>query len=105
MYIGLDTLALWFLIGFGLWYWWRAKAINEVALAAARDACERIDVVLLDQSVYLRGLGFGRDDHGRLHIRRTFHFDFTATGESRYRGQIILLGMRTEQVSFQPHRF
>lgn len=105
MQIDLKTLTLLFLIGFGAWYWWRGLAIKEMALRTARSACERADVDLLDQSVCLSGLGLKRDEQGRLRLRRTFSFDFTATGEGRYKGQVVLLGQRTESVEFEPHRF
>ncbi|XOZ32927.1 DUF3301 domain-containing protein [Halomonadaceae bacterium KBTZ08] len=105
MQIGLKTLTLLFAIGFGAWYWWRALGTKELALQVARRACERADVDLLDQSVCLSGLGVQRDRQGRLRLRRTFSFDFTATGEGRYRGRLVLLGQRTESVAFEPHRF
>ena len=105
MQLNLMTLSIVFAIGFGAWYWWRALGTKELALQAARRACERADVDLLDQSVCLSGLGIKRDSEGRPRLRRTFSFDFTATGDGRYRGRIVLLGQRTESVHFEPHRF
>lgn len=105
MNLDLTTLTILFALGFGAWYWWRALGTKELALQAARRACEKADVDLLDQSVCLSGLGVQRDSQGRLRLRRTFSFDFTATGEGRYRGRIVLLGQRTESVAFEPHRF
>lgn len=105
MNIDLTTLSILFALGFGGWYWWRALGTKEVALQAARRACERADVDLLDQSVCLSGIGVQRDQQGQLRLRRTFSFDFTATGDGRYRGRITLLGQRAESVVFDPHRF
>ena len=105
MNLDLTTLTILFALGFGAWYWWRALGTKELALQAARRACEKADVDLLDQSVCLSGLGVQRDSQGRLRLRRTFSFDFTATGDGRYRGRIVLLGQRTESVAFEPHRF
>lgn len=105
MQLNLTTITLLFVAVFGAWYWWRALETKERALRAARQACEKADVDLLDQSVYLSGLGVGRDDRGRLRFRRTFTFDFTATGEGRYRGRIELLGQVPQAVEFEPHRF
>ena len=105
MNFDLKALALLFLLGWGAWYWWRGLAIKEMALQAARHACERADVDLLDQSVCLSAMGVRRDGQGRLRLQRTFRFDFTATGEGRYRGQVVLLGQRTQSVEFEPHRF
>lgn len=105
MQLDLMTLTLLFMAGFGGWYWWRALGTKELALRAARRACERADVDLLDQSVCLSGLGVQRDRRGRLRLRRTFSFDFTATGDGRYRGRIVLLGQVPQSVDFEPHRF
>jgi hypothetical protein len=105
MQLDLVTLTLLFVAAFGAWYWWRALETKERAVRAARAACEKADVFLLDQSVYLSGVGLERDDRGRLRFRRTFTFDFTATGEGRYRGWIVLLGQVPQSVEFEPHRF
>lgn len=105
MQLDLMTLSILLALGFGAWYWWRALGTKELALQAARRACERADVDLLDQSVCLSGVGVQRDRQGGLRLRRTFSFDFTATGDARYRGKIVLLGQRTESVDFEPHRF
>ncbi len=105
MELSLQTLTVAFLAVFGGWYWWRAMGTKEQAVRVARQACERADVMLLDQSVYLSGLGWQRDDHGRFRLRRTYGFDFTATGESRYRGRVVLVGQVLQSVEFEPHRF
>jgi len=105
MSLSLTTLILLFAAGFGAWYWWRALGTKERALSAARQACERADVLLLDQSVYLSGIGLQRDEHGRLKLRRRYTFEFTATGEGRYRGRIELVGQTPHSVEFEPHRF
>lgn len=103
MTIDLKTLTFLFLLGFAGWYCWLAMAVKEGAVQAAKRACEKADVLMLDQSVYLSGVGLERDPEGRLRIRRTFSFDFTATGERRYRGWVTLLGQRLKSVAFQPH--
>ncbi len=94
-----------FVAGFVVWYWWRSKAIKDYVLQAARDYCKAMDVMLLDDAVYLRGLWFKRDDRGSLRVWRRFLFDFTTTGEERYMGRIIMLGPRIIQRELEPHRF
>ncbi|MEQ5835746.1 DUF3301 domain-containing protein [Marinobacter halodurans] len=93
-----------FLFGFVAWYWWRAKAIKDQVLLAARQYCKTMDVALLDDAVYLRGLWFKRDPEGRIRVWRRFLFEFTATGEERYTGRAILLGSRIEHMQLDPHR-
>ncbi|MDX1633589.1 MAG: DUF3301 domain-containing protein [Marinobacter sp.] len=101
----LGTLFWIFLLGFAAWYWWRAKAIKDFVVSAAHQHCQRMDVMLLDDAVYLRGLWFKRDQDGHLRVWRRFLFDFTATGEERYLGRIIMLGRRIEHIELEPHRF
>lgn len=94
-----------FFVGFAVWYWWRAKAIKDFVLQAAGRYCKSMDVMLLDDAVYLRGLWFKRDDQGRLRVWRRFLFDFTSTGEERYTGRVIMLGNKILNMELEPHRF
>lgn len=101
----LGNLFWLFLAGFAAWYWWRAKAIKDFVLQAARRYCKTMDVDLLDDAVYLRGLWFKRDDQGRLRVWRRFLFDFTSTGEERYTGRVIMLGSKILNMELESHRF
>jgi len=103
--VTLGTLFWLFLAGFAAWYWWRAKAIKDFVLQAARRYCKTMDVELLDDAVYLRGLWFKRDDRGRLRVWRRFLFDFTSTGEERYTGRVIMLGSTILNKELDPQRF
>jgi len=103
--VTLGNLFWLFLAGFAAWYWWRAKAIKDFVLQAARRYCKTMDVELLDDAVYLRGLWFKRDDQGRLRVWRRFLFDFTSTGEERYTGRVIMLGSTILNMELEPHRF
>ncbi len=100
----LGTLFWLFVAGFAIWYWWRAKAIKDFVLQAARNYCKKMDVMLLDDTVYLRGLWFKRDETGRLRVWRRFLFEFTSTGEERYVGRVIMLGPRILHMELEPHR-
>lgn len=101
----LATLFWLFVAGFAIWYWWRAKAIKDFVLQAAHRYCKSMDVMLLDDAVYLRGLWFKRDQNGKLRVWRRFLFDFTTTGEERYTGRIIMLGQSIIHTELEPHRF
>lgn len=104
MYLDLETLTITLILATAAGYWWRSQSAKATALRAARRECEQWDVLLLDQSVYLCGLGLNRDGQGRLRLRRTFCFEFTATGENRYQGRVILLGPRAVRIEIPPHR-
>lgn len=87
-----------------VYYGWSAFKVKEVAYAAARRHCKEVDVQILDQSVYLRRVWFKRNERGALSLWRVFHFDFTATGDDRYQGRVIVLGSRVNMVQLEAHR-
>jgi len=101
----LGTLFWLFVSAFTIWYWWRAKAIKDSVLRAAHRYCKTMDVMLLDDAIYLRGIWCKRDDQGQFRVWRRFMFDFTSTGEERYGGRIIMLGPRILHMDLDPHRF
>lgn len=102
--LDLTELFWLFLAAFAGWYWWKARAVKEVALRTAKDHCRKMGVMLLDDAVFLRGFWFKRDADGRLRIWRRFLFEFATTGEHRYTGRVILLGWRVQSVQLDPHR-
>ncbi len=85
-------------------YFWSAQGIKEGAFRATKIYCEKMEVQLLDQSIALRGFWFKRDKQGKIRIWRSFQFEFTATGEERYRGLIVLLGREILSIQLEPHR-
>src|SRR5690606_21233405 len=86
------------LIALIAYYWHRALLAKEQAFAAAQRHCNTMQVQLLDQSVYLRRLWFKRDGRGSLCLWRAFYFEFTAMGDDRYLGRVIMLGSRVTEV-------
>lgn len=100
----LTELSWIFLFGFAAWYWWKARAVKEVALRAAKQHCRQMDVMLLDEAVFLRGLWLKRDPQGRIRVWRRFLFEFSTTGEHRYTGRVIMLGWTVESIQLDPHR-
>lgn len=103
MYDLLDV-AIFALFVIFLMLWWNAQGIKQRALQAIKAHCKTMDVQLLDDGVVLHGFWFKRDSRGSLHLWRSYDFEFTATGNERYRGQIVLLGRRVENIRLQPHR-
>lgn len=104
MYFELSHLAWLTLAVLAGVYAWRGHAAKETALRAVRRYCEAQQVQLLDDSMVVsrRWLGRGRD--GRLGWWRRFGFEFTATGDERYRGYADLLGARIAAIQLEPHR-
>lgn len=99
-----DIALLVTVLAIGGW-WWRGQEVRELALRKARAHCRDLGLQLLDDSVARRNLWVKRDDRGHWRIWRSFHFEFTATGEERYEGRVVTLGRRVESVQLPPHRF
>ncbi len=82
------------LFGAFAWYWWDGLQKRELAVQAARTACERAGVQFLDQSVALRKLSLRRDDNQRARFYREYAFEYSSAGDDRQPGRVYLLGAR-----------
>ena len=85
------------------WFWWDGLQKREIALAAARLACERAGVQFLDASVALRKLRLRRDDMQRARFHREFAFEYSIQGDDRQPGRVWLLGARVTDVTLLEH--
>ncbi len=104
MYIDLkDLFWLSLIVLFGL-HWWRGQRVKEIALRATRRHCDELDLQLLDESIGLRAIWLRRDAGGRLRWWRSYTFEFTSSGDDRYRGRVVTLGDRVESIQVAPHR-
>lgn len=88
----------------GLWYWFSAKTLQELAFHAVTQRCEQLQLQMLDQYVALQNIRFGRDALGHRQIIRTYGFEFSSTGNERYHGQIILAGQQVKTIQFEAYR-
>ncbi len=104
MAIELGDIAVILALATAAYWWWRAYAVKEMVLRIVRKHCQSMEVQLLDDSVVLRGVWFKRDADKQLRIRRSYEFEFTSTGDERYQGSAIVLGMRLESIHLEPHR-
>jgi hypothetical protein len=100
--LGWGLLALICLTAMAAWFWQDSLAARERANAAAVDACERLALQFLDGTVAFARLSFTRVPGGRLGLRRTYIFDYTANSIERRQGFVVLLGRRVESVGFAP---
>ena len=85
-------------------YLWHSDPFKARARELAARYCAELDLQLLDQSVVIRGIWPARDDDGRLRLRRTYQFEFASTGERRYQGVIVLLGLRAQSIRLETYR-
>lgn len=95
----MTPLLLALLAGLLVWYLNDGLKTRERVLHAARNACARLHVQFLDQSVAQARLGWGRDDRGRVRLLREYRFEFSLNGSDRYAGRITCLGQRVVALS------
>ena len=85
-------------------YFFSELHVREIALKAARQHSDELSVQLLDQSVGIHRVWLKRGGDNRLHIWRNYQFEFTSTGDERYKGHVITLGEQVETVQLQVHK-
>ena len=95
---GSSGLVLLVLLGLLLWFWQNSLSVREIAIRAARDACQQQHLQLLDGSIVLRSLKPERLANGHLSLRRIFLFSYSEDGLERKTGFVIMTGNHIEQV-------
>ncbi|MGD9842525.1 MAG: DUF3301 domain-containing protein [Steroidobacteraceae bacterium] len=84
-------------------FWQHSLGARERANRAAQDACTRMNLQFLDGTVAFARISLTRVA-GRLALRRTYVFDYSAASIERRQGFVILLGQRIESIGFEPDR-
>lgn len=74
------------------WFWLESVKVREIGIAAARRACDRDGLQLLDDTVAFSSLRLARNDCGQVTLRRVYDFEFSGSGDDRQRGSVVLLG-------------
>lgn len=87
----------------GAFFWSGLKA-REVALAAIHRKCREMDLQFLDQGVALSRLRICQDRNRRWGLNRLYVFEFSSTGDERYRGYVEVQSMRVQDIHLAPHR-
>ena len=99
-----GELLLLIVLGLGTWFWLDTLRAREAGVRAARAACEREGVQLLDETVAGRSVRPARDDNGRLVLWRAYDFDYSTSGYDRHRGSVVLCGGEVILVDVGAHR-
>lgn len=102
--VDLGNLFVFMLVIAAAAWWWRAHGIRERALALAKQHCVREGVELLDEAMALQRIRFERDGRGNRRLAREYAFEFTATGQERYAGKILMFGQHLGRVELAPFR-
>ncbi len=84
---------------------WQNAGFRDRAVGLARQHCEHMNVQLLDDTVSLISLRPRRDKRGNFKLARRYEFEFTATGDQRYHGELTLMGRQLSTIELAPHRF
>ncbi|HEY7640698.1 MAG TPA: DUF3301 domain-containing protein [Steroidobacteraceae bacterium] len=101
MQLGWGLLTMVIVAAAVLWFWQDSLAARESANAAAMEACRRLGLQFLDGTVAFARVALVRDG-GRLRLRRTYVFDYTATSIERRQGFVLLTGRQVESVGYAP---
>ena len=86
----MDEFLVIILLGGIAWFWYSSIQVHEIASMAAKMRCESRGLLLLDQTVSLHKIQLRRDRSGQMRFKRTFQFEFSANGDDRYEGTIML---------------
>ena len=88
----------------GFLYWQSTQKVREIALSATIRHCRDLELQMLDGYIAWQAMTLKRDRRGKVHISRTYVFEFSSTGAERYNGNIIMLGRRVEAIQLEPYR-
>jgi len=87
----------------GVGFWWQSDRVRSFAYQYVINYSREHGLQLLDQSLVLVGLKPVRGEDGGLHLRRRYRFEFSTTGEIRYKGWIEMNGVRMQKLDVEPH--
>jgi len=98
-------LAIFILLVASLLYWLDSIRAKEIATQHAKSACKKVLLEFLDDTVLIKKVRLRRNVQGQLSIYREYEFEFSSTGEFRYKGQVRLLGKYLLDVEMEPYQF
>jgi hypothetical protein len=87
------------LLVFIIWFWLDSARARELAVAICREASNRYNVQLLDESVALSRLSLRWPNEG-LRLWRLYTFDFSHDGADRRQGKVALTGINLDYIDF-----
>lgn len=86
-------------------YWLDSIGSKEHATKQAKAACKKVLIEFLDDTVLIKKVRLRRNTQGQLSIYREYEFEFSSTGEFRYKGRVRLLGKYLIDVEMEPYKF
>ena len=98
-----DFIILLFLTA-SIFYWFDSIRAKEIATKHASAECKKVLIEFLDDTVVIKKVRLRRDTQGRIAIYREYQFEFSSTGEYRYKGLVRLLGKYLIDVEMEPYQ-
>lgn len=86
------------------WFWLDTLRAREAGVLGARQACAREGLQLLDDTVAGRSVRLARNRDGRVVLQRVYDFEYSGSGNDRYRGSLMLLGKEVVMLDIGAHR-
>ena len=103
MHLELADIAIFTLIAAVALIWWNVQTVRQRALAHAKRRCKELDLQFLDGSISINFSGLRRTPQGQMGMVRSCRFEFSATGEDRHQGEVLMLGNRLLSITLPPH--
>lgn len=79
--------------------WIGGISAHELAVQAARTACERYSCQLLDETVVMEKMRPRRAQSGSMRWVRHYGFEFSSVGDERHRGELEVFAGRVHGVT------
>ena len=88
-----------------VYYWLSSIRSKENATIYARNNCKKFMLEFLDDTVVMNKIRLRRNHQGHLSFYREYEFEFSSTGEFRYKGKVKILGSHLIDVEMEPYQF
>ena len=102
--VTLESLLIPILLALVWMFWMVQQRARSLALKHVRKACQQEWVQLLDDTLVLESIRPSRNAAGRFCLERRYGFEFSSTGERRYKGEVHLRGQRVAHLELEPHQ-
>ena len=88
----------------GFFYWQNAQKVKEIAWQATQRRCEQLELQRLDGYIALFKIRLQYYKPYQWRIVRYYQFEFSAIGDDRYQGVIVMLASQVESIQLEPYR-
>lgn len=88
-----------------IYYWLDSIRSKEIATMHAKVSCKNVLLEFLDDTVLIKKVRLRRNTKGHLSLYREYEFEFSSTGDYRYKGQVRLLSNNLIDIKMEPYKF